>query len=420
MSGTSNFEPLRRSDWNWRRKRDCILPTDIPPPFFYARDIETVSEYFSACADEPVELAKSHPGLKGRCFICKEEVVFSIDVPADGSPVNWRETLVCPRCNLINRWRSCLHVFEAICKPTLDDRIYLTETLSPIYQNLAGRFPLISASEYFPEHEFGEMVQTHTMPVRNEDVTNLRFGDASRDIILCFDVLEHVPDYRAALREFHRVLASGGQLVLSVPFSFQTGTIVRATVDENGNIKHLLEPLYHGDPLSEQGVLSYYDFGMALLDDMRMAGFEDCFSLCYQSKEWGYLDRNIVFIARKLKPSVTKAGFARLAWRHTRYRARLGAEKIAERARLAAQYPVTFARRVLNRLFARPGRKIRYGENLGAVDDALRKLKQVSCAGNEPVWVQQPRGFLFSTRKTIFEDTATRQDQHPEYWLKGL
>ncbi len=71
------------------------------------------------------------------------DVLFRVDVPADGSPVNWRETLVCPHCKLINRWRSCLHVFEAICKPDMDDRIYLTETLSPIYQNLAGRFPLL-------------------------------------------------------------------------------------------------------------------------------------------------------------------------------------------------------------------------------------------------------------------------------------
>ncbi len=91
------------------------------------------------------------------------------------------------------------------------------------------------------------------MLVRNEDVTRLSFADASLDIILCFDVLEHVPDYRAALREFHRVLDTGGQLVISVPFSFQQETIVRARLDDAGNIEHLTEPCYHGDPVIRPG-----------------------------------------------------------------------------------------------------------------------------------------------------------------------
>lgn len=303
MNRTSYLEPLRRSYRNWLRKKNRILPADIPPPFFYARDIDAANEYLSLCAAELGELSQSQPGLRGRCFICQEEVIFRIDSPVDGSPVNWRETLVCPHCNLINRWRSCLHVFEAICTPTVDDHIYLTETLSPVYQNLVGRFPLLSSSEYFPDYKFGEMVQTHVMPVRNEDVTQLSFADASLNIVLCFDVLEHVPDYRLALREFYRVLDKGGQLVVSVPFSFRQETTIRARLDKAGNIEHLVEPCYHGDPLSDQGVLSYYDFGMELLDDMRDAGFQECFLLCYCSKEFAYPNKNVIFIARKLNSS---------------------------------------------------------------------------------------------------------------------
>ena len=54
--------------------------------------------------------------------------------------------------------------------------------------------------------------------VQFEDVTRLSFADASRDLVVSFDVLEHVPDYRQALREFARVLAPGGALVLTAPF----------------------------------------------------------------------------------------------------------------------------------------------------------------------------------------------------------
>jgi len=302
MNKRSRLEPLWRIYRNWLRKRNRVLPTELPPPFFHANDINAVRAYFSSVDVEQQFKPSEYPrDIDGHCYVCKEDVVFKVDVPDDGSPVNWRETLVCPHCNLINRWRSCLHAFEAICKPAVDDRIYLTETLSPIYQNLAGRFPLLLSSEYFPDFEFGKMVQTPVMPVRNEDVTKLCFADASMDIVLCFDVLEHVPDYRSALREFYRVLDKGGQLLVSVPFSFQQETNIRARIDSLGNIEHLVEPCYHGDPLSDQGVLSYYDFGMELLDDMRSAGFQECFLSCYQSRKWAYLSGNVIFIARKLK-----------------------------------------------------------------------------------------------------------------------
>ena len=334
MSKYSSEESLRRLYRNWQRKRNRILPTEVPLPFCYAKDIDAVKEYFSGITDEQANsLPGFSDGLHGHCFLCDEDVLFRIDRPGDGSVVNWRETLACPHCELINRWRSCLHVFEAICEPTADDRIYLTETLSPIYKNLEGRFPLLKSSEYFPDKAFGEVIQTHVMPVRNEDVTKLSFDDSSVDIVLSFDVLEHVPDYRAAVREFYRVLDAGGQLVISVPFSDKYETLVRATVDDEGNIKHLVEPCYHGDPLSSEGVLSFYDFGMELLDEMREAGFQECFLLCYYSKKWAYLNPNVVFIARKLKTDDQKGKVATLVWQSARNQARFISEKSAEISR---------------------------------------------------------------------------------------
>lgn len=294
------LEQINRSTRNYWRKKNRVMPTTLPEPFFHAEDINSVHDYFSSVATGIRANKLSKKTQDGHCFICKKHVAFQVAVPADGSPVNWRETLTCPLCGLINRWRSCIHVFETICQPTVNDRVYLTETLSPVYLNLAERYPLLVSSEYFPDNEFGEMVPTHVMPVRNEDVTKLTFSDASLEVILCFDVLEHVPDYRSALREFYRVLGNGGQLVLSVPFSHNQKNLVRATVDDAGNTQHLVEPCYHGDPLSEQGVLSYYDFGMDMLNDMREAGFQESFLLCYYSKYWGYLNENIVFVARKL------------------------------------------------------------------------------------------------------------------------
>jgi SAM-dependent methyltransferase len=348
MTKSSYFDPLKRSYRNWLRKRNRVLVTQIPPPFFHAKDIDAVRQYFSGFVDEQDNRVSNLPTtINGFCYLCNQQVDFAVSRPTDGSPVNWRETLSCPQCKLINRWRSCLHVFEALCTPTVDDRIYLTETLSLVHENLAGRFPGLSASEYLPNREFGELTLQHGVLIRNEDVTKLRFDDASQEIVLCFDVLEHVHDYRAALREFYRVLSSGGQLVISVPFSFRHETLVRAIVDDNGNVKHLMEPCYHGDPLSDQGVLSFYDFGMTLLDDLGEAGFQESFVVCFHSDKWAYLDDNVVFIARKLKSSVSKRSLVKSAWQRTVSRAGLITESLSEYARYRRQ---TLQKRV-SRLF---------------------------------------------------------------------
>ena len=98
---------------------------------------------------------------------------------------------------------------------------------------------------------------------------------ASFDAVLSLDVLEHVPDYRAALREFARVLRPGGQCVLSVPFYVdRESTETLARMDADGRVEHLQPPEYHGDPLGG-GVLCFHHFGWDLLAAMREAGFSD-------------------------------------------------------------------------------------------------------------------------------------------------
>jgi SAM-dependent methyltransferase len=55
--------------------------------------------------------------------------------------------------------------------------------------------------------------------VRTGLLTSLPFDAASFDRALCLDVLEHLPlgDQLPALRELHRILVPGGELLLSVP-----------------------------------------------------------------------------------------------------------------------------------------------------------------------------------------------------------
>lgn len=52
------------------------------------------------------------------------------------------------------------------------------------------------------------------------DITGLPFGDDCFDLVICSEVLEHIPDERTAMREIIRVLRPGGNLVVSVPRYF--------------------------------------------------------------------------------------------------------------------------------------------------------------------------------------------------------
>ena len=54
-------------------------------------------------------------------------------------------------------------------------------------------------------------------PLIQGSVTGLAFRARSFDVIICNQVLEHVPDYRAALSEIYRVLSPGGLLMVGVP-----------------------------------------------------------------------------------------------------------------------------------------------------------------------------------------------------------
>lgn len=50
------------------------------------------------------------------------------------------------------------------------------------------------------------------------DMSNMRrIADGSFDLVVACDVLEHVPDDSAALREVHRVLSTQGWAILTVP-----------------------------------------------------------------------------------------------------------------------------------------------------------------------------------------------------------
>jgi SAM-dependent methyltransferase len=84
---------------------------------------------------------------------------------------------------------------------------------------------------------------------RREDITALSFPDASLDLIVSSDVLEHVPDLKAAFAEMARVLRPGGAHLFTVPPRQRTRR------------RPASEAEYHADPLDPRGILVHWDFG---------------------------------------------------------------------------------------------------------------------------------------------------------------
>ena len=217
----------------------------------------------------------------GFCPSCEAPSTFAIDrefggrnEPGVGYVPNWRERLVCSRCDLNARVRASLALIRVLV-PDRESAVWLSEQVTPLYRALAARYPHLVGSEFLgPDRVSGSFNETG---LRHEDSCRSSFPDASLDAVVSFDVLEHVPDYRAALHETKRVLKAGGAFIWTAPFVTGTyETIVRAQVEPNGSVTHLMEPDYHGDPVNPtEGVLCYQYFGWDVVDLMLSVGFTD-------------------------------------------------------------------------------------------------------------------------------------------------
>jgi SAM-dependent methyltransferase len=246
-------------------------------------------------AAELADIPRNDPfWLPGYCVVCGEERSFvtsassSTQTLPDGRRVpNWREHLVCEGCRFNDRQRASFHLLRQEVRPATTARIYVTEVLTDYVSRLSEEYPDTIGSEYMgPGHEPGELVDG----IRHEDLQALSFGDASLDVILSFDVLEHVPDERRSFREMARTLRPGGTLLMTAPTRIdRDDNEVRAILTPSGEIEHLLEPEYHGNPVDpEAGSLSFRAFGWQILDQLREAGFRDAAMLTYWSGRCKY------------------------------------------------------------------------------------------------------------------------------------
>jgi hypothetical protein len=226
--------------------------------------------------------------LAGHCAVCGQNTQFRLGKkhyhPRWG--YFFRETLSCGRCGFNSRMRAALHYIADLNRPS-HSRVYVTEQVTPLFRHIQTRmFSGAIGSEYLPGEPLGSVKDG----VRCEDLQRLTFPNRSFDLIISLDVLEHVPDHMAALRELRRTLRAGGTLVLTAPFNMQNQDIYRqAKMSADGQVEHLIEePEYHGNPLGPPS-LCFNTFGWALLEDMRSAGFSAAYVVPYRNARLGYV-----------------------------------------------------------------------------------------------------------------------------------
>ena len=233
----------------------------------------------------------------GYCLVCQQETNFEMDWQgSDGKIPNFRERMVCKSCKLNNRLRFMIYfVLHRTLKNNFS-KIYTYEQITPFYDILKARGINIVGSEFLNDDKTGLAIKG----IRNENALSLSFENDSFDIVISNDVFEHVENIEKTLSEAYRILKSDGKLLFSIPFSYENKTITRAEKRE-GKIEHLLPEQRHGDPVSADGCLVFYDYGWDILDYCKKAGFKDAYMLAYYDVKYGHIGNGIqsIFVAEK-------------------------------------------------------------------------------------------------------------------------
>ena len=223
-----------------------------------------------------------------------------------------RETGSCSNCGATNRHRQLGMALAGIASEqqgttfrsvremaTSTMRLHNTETTGPIHRELAA-MPRYSASEYFSSAlTSGDEVDE----VVHQDLMAMSFETGSIDALVTSDVFEHVADPYRAHGEIYRVLRPGGVHVFTIPF-LETEYLdqTRASVDQDGNVTHYAEPVYHADPINpDPGALVFTYFSLEMLVRLKVIGFNTRLYWLHQPTAGIVGQEATVFVA--LKPN---------------------------------------------------------------------------------------------------------------------
>ena len=137
----------------------------------------------------------------------------------------------CPGCDARSRHRGLALLIPRVLKGRPDLRRVLH--FAP-----EGVLARIFLSTDGLEYRTTDLTEPHC-DLPGEDIQNLSFADGDYDLVLCNQVLEHVPDDGAGMREVFRILSSHGLALITVPCDWrQAETETFAHVRPGGHYRH--------------------------------------------------------------------------------------------------------------------------------------------------------------------------------------
>jgi SAM-dependent methyltransferase len=126
--------------------------------------------------------------------------------------------------------------------------------------------PSYIASQYYPNKPFGDKIDQFI----NQDLENQTFKKESFDLVITQDVMEHVFQPERVFSEISRTLKKGGAHIFTVPLvNKHKKSEICAKKLENGEIKYLRTPEYHGNPVDPKGSLVTMHWGYDIVDFIR-------------------------------------------------------------------------------------------------------------------------------------------------------
>lgn len=199
----------------------------------------------------------------GYCYTCTSDVTFT-------AMSSWfRDLYLCDKCGSLPRERALMRVIETFYPAWQGLTIHET---SPATRGASARIAKESAdyipSQYFPDTPGGSIKWGY----RSENLEKLTFPDASIDLHISQDVMEHIFNPELAFKEIARTLRPGGAHIFTVPIVNKGGcSSRRAILDAQGNTVHLKEAQYHGNPVDETGALVTFDWGYDICEKIHAA-----------------------------------------------------------------------------------------------------------------------------------------------------
>ena len=184
-----------------------------------------------------------------------------------------RENVFCGNCNSSARYRALGIVVAQACR-ILEEHaqqklvVLDTDPTSKLQPLFAGNSSY-RRSGYSPDVPGGSEMESGILCV---DLQQMPFADASLDLLISSDVLEHVQNDALSFQEAHRVLRPGGRYIFTVPFAAERwATQVRALSAPDGGVVHRHSVQWHGD---RQGpILAKRIYGRDLIQQVESYGF---------------------------------------------------------------------------------------------------------------------------------------------------